>query len=62
MDVVFHKTKCEHLIFDMNNVKTMPDGSLKKTDRTAPTQQADAIDTARYYFNVFHANFLKLNR
>lgn len=51
--------KCDHLIYDLHNVKTSPDGKIQKTDRTDASQQADALDNFRYYLNTFHRNFLK---
>jgi hypothetical protein len=35
------------------------DGSIRKTNRADPTQQADALDTFRYYCNVFHSRALR---
>jgi hypothetical protein len=37
----------------------LPDGSIDKGDRTDATKQADAIDTLRYWENVFMAGFLQ---
>lgn len=58
-DIVIHEKKAEGLIYDMGNVKMLPDGTIKKTDRNDPAQQADALDTFRYYCNIFHLNYLK---
>ena len=56
---LFDKNNCKHLIFDFENVRVLPDGSVDKTDRTDPTKQADALDTFRYYCNTFHKSILK---
>lgn len=57
--VVIHAIKCKALIFDLENVKMLPKGVIDKTDREDPTKQADALDTARYWFNVYFWNYLK---
>lgn len=56
--VKIHSTKAAHLIYDCENVRTLADGSIQKTNREDPTQQADAVDTWRYFCNVFMAKFL----
>jgi len=57
--VKIHPQKAEALIYDLQNVKTFPDGSIIKTDRSDPTQQADSLDCFRYYCNQFHRQFIK---
>lgn len=59
-DVLMDPEKCKGLIFDLEHARVLPDGSLEKMDRHDPTQQLDALDCARYYFNTFHKNLLKL--
>ena len=49
----------QNLIFDMKFVEINADGKIIKQDRTNPTQQADALDTFRYWCNVFMSDFLK---
>lgn len=39
------------VIFDFEFAEMLPDGTLKKSDRKDPTQQLDALDTVRYYYN-----------
>lgn len=51
--------KCKALIYDLNNVKMLPEGKIDKSNRTDETKQADALDTMRYWFNVFFWDFLK---
>lgn len=52
--------KGAHLIYDLSNVRVSADGGIEKRNRQDPTQQADALDTFRYYLNQFHRNFLLL--
>lgn len=47
------------LIYDCDYVKIGIDKKIIKTDRDDPMQQADALDTFRYYLNRFHKDFLK---
>jgi hypothetical protein len=48
------------LQFDLENVAVLSDGTIKKTDRNDPTQQADALDTFRYACNTYLKNFIYL--
>lgn len=57
--VVLDKVKMRDLIFDLKNVRVHPDGSIIKDNRKDPTQQADCLDTFRYYLNAFFGWFLK---
>ena len=52
-DILFDEEKCEPLIFDFQFAEKLPDGKLKKGDRTDQTQQLDALDTFRYFCNRF---------
>ncbi len=47
------------LIFDCKFVEMDATGRIKKGDRDDTTQQADALDTFRYYLNRFHRGFIK---
>lgn len=58
-DIEIHEELAEGLIFDLQNVKMLPDGSIDKTDRSDLTKQADALDTFRYFCNTFLSFFLK---
>lgn len=51
--VEIHHTRAYGLIYDMQNVKRLADGSIEKTDRSDESQQADALDTFRYFCNMF---------
>lgn len=55
----FDPTGAAPLIFDMEFVEMLPDGTIKKTDRTDPKQQADALDTFRYLVNRNLRDFVK---
>lgn len=57
--IIVHKDKAKHFIYDCENVRTSPEGKIDKDNRQDPTKQADALDTVRYWFNVFMWNFLK---
>lgn len=57
--VIMDQHKCTALIYDCNNVKVLAAGQIDKSNREDPTKQADAIDTARYWVNVFMWDFLK---
>ena len=58
--VYFDPEGAAHLIFDMKHVEILPDGTIKKKDRNDPAQQADALDTFRYFLNVFMSDFIRL--
>ena len=60
--VQINPDKAQKLVYDLENVQTTPDGKIMKDNREDATQQADALDTFRYYCNTFHWNFLALNR
>jgi phage terminase large subunit len=44
--------KAKGLIFDLEKVKKRADGTIVKNDRNDPAQQADALDTFRYFCNI----------
>lgn len=56
---VLDKDRCAGLIYDLENARVLPDGSLDKTNRHDPTKQLDALDGLRYYLNQFHKHLLK---
>lgn len=58
-NVLLDKHRCKGLIFDLENAKVLPDGSLDKRDREDPTKQLDALDCFRYYLNTFFKHVLK---
>lgn len=59
VNVTIDKVKCKSLIFDMENVRVAPDGSIEKKDRKDPAQQADLLDGFRYLCNTFFKWVLK---
>ena len=52
MDVILDEAKAQPLIFDCENVQVDNEKKIIKTDRKDPTQQADALDTFRYFLNM----------
>lgn len=57
--VTLDQDGCKDLIYDLNNVKVLAEGKIDKTDRSDDTKQADALDTLRYWINIFMWDFLK---
>lgn len=53
-------TNAAPLIFDCKFVRMSNERKIIKDDRSDPTQQADVLDTFRYYLNQFHSKFVKL--
>jgi PBSX family phage terminase large subunit len=51
--------KCKPLIYDCENVKMRADGTIVKDNRDDPAQQADVLDSARYWFNKFMPWYVK---
>ena len=58
--IMFDPDKAQALIFDCKFVQMTNEGKILKTDRKDTTQQADALDTWRYYLNQEHKNFIRL--
>lgn len=56
--IVIDEENAKGLIYDMQNVKMLPDGTIEKSDRNDPAQQADALDTFRYWCNTFMGWFI----
>jgi hypothetical protein len=52
--------KAAPLVFDCKFVRMDNEKKIIKEDRNDPTQQADPLDTFRYYLNKFHSNFVKI--
>lgn len=57
--VTLDRDKCHGLIHDLEFVEMLPDGTIRKGDRDDPNQQADALDTFRYYLNMNFKWFIK---
>lgn len=60
LKVTLDADKCKGLIYDLENARVLPDGSLDKSNRNDPTKQLDALDCFRYYLNTFFRHILKL--
>jgi hypothetical protein len=57
-NVVIHAERAKALIYDMEHVRREADGTIIKTDRRDPSQQADALDTFRYWCNMFMKDYM----
>jgi hypothetical protein len=57
--IVLHKEKMKALIWDLKNVRVDVEGMIIKENRKDPAQQADCLDTCRYFLNTFFSWFLK---
>lgn len=58
--VDIHEEKAKGLHFDLANVAITAEKKIEKSNRADVTQQADALDTFRYFCNTFMGDFLKL--
>lgn len=61
-NILIHPQKGEALIYDLENVRMNPNHTIMKDNRNDPSQQADALDSFRYYINSFHRNFILLRQ
>lgn len=61
LDIQMDPVNCKGLIFDIEHVNVMPDGSIEKQDRNDPTKQQDALACFRYYLNTFFKHILKIS-
>lgn len=52
-DIMMDEDKCQPLVFDCQFVEIRADGKMKKDDREDEAQQADVLDTMRYFLNRF---------
>lgn len=58
--IEIHEKDAAALIYDLQNVRKMADGTIEKTDRKDPSQQADALDTFRYFCNMNLGDFIEI--
>lgn len=58
--IQIHPEKGKPLIFDLENVRMKPDGGILKDNRSDLKQQADCLDTFRYYLNTNFKSFINL--
>lgn len=59
-NVIIDPHKAAPLVFDCKFVRMDNEKKIIKEDRNDPSQQADPLDTFRYYLNKFHSNFVKI--
>lgn len=59
-NILLDPVRCKGLIFDLENVSVNDLGEIDKGDRSNPRKRADHLDGARYYWNTFHKNILKM--
>ena len=57
-DVQVCPVKAQPFKYDAENVRKDAEGKIEKKDRKDPKQQADVLDTVRYYINNFHGDFI----
>lgn len=67
VNTVFHRynillcpVKAKAAQYDCENVKSLADGTIEKKNRKDPAQQADVLDTIRYFINQFLGWFAKM--
>lgn len=60
LDISIDPVNCEGLIFDLEHVNVLPDGSIEKQDRNDPKKQQDSLACFRYYLNTFWKHILKI--
>lgn len=56
---VVDEENCKPLIDDLKNCKANPDGTIVKENRKDPNQQADTLDTFRYYIHRHFKDYVK---
>ena len=59
LTIEIDEEKAESLIYDLAYCEVDNEGKLIKKQRSDDKQQADALDTFRYYINTFHKNIIK---
>ena len=57
--IVIDEDRAKAVIFDCENVQALADGTILKENRKDPAQQADALDTVRYWINRYMKGFEK---
>jgi len=55
-----HEDAASELVYDFENVQQDADGKIRKEDRKDPAQQADAIDTFRYWLEVEMKQYINI--
>ena len=59
LDITIDKDNAAALIFDAKNVKANSNNTIVKENRDIEEQQADTLDTMRYYFNAFFKDYAR---
>lgn len=59
--VVACPIKAKAAKYDFEHVKKDAEGKIEKKNRKDPKQQADVLDTIRYFVNTFHGDFIQQN-
>lgn len=58
-DIEIHKDNCKPLIFDLENVLSDDENKPIKESRNKKEQQADCLDTLRYFLHRYLSDFHK---
>ena len=56
---IIDEENCSDLIFDLKNCKANSDGTIIKDSRAKLEQQADTLDTFRYYIHRYFVDYMK---
>lgn len=57
--ITIDEDNCKPVIDDLEKCKANPDGTIVKVNRNDPTQQADTLDTVRYYMHRYFRDMIK---
>ncbi len=57
--ITIDENRCKPVIDDLLKCKANPDGTIVKTNRNIPEQQADTLDTVRYYLHRYFRDMIK---
>ena len=57
--ITIDEDNCKPVIDDLEKCKANPDGTIVKVNRKDPTQQADTLDTVRYYMHRYFRDMIK---
>lgn len=56
---VVDEDKCKAIIDDLEKCKANPDGTIVKDNRNKEEQQADTLDTVRYYIHRYFRDYMR---
>lgn len=57
--ITIDEDRCKPVIDDLDKCKANPDGTIVKTSRLKVDQQADTLDTVRYYLHRYFRDMIK---